>query len=83
MPETGYNETFDSQGNVIESTPFEISDNQLQLRALDKECNAYHVLARQALANWDTLTLSQKDKVLKFLLGYYLSSAHQLHYYQV
>ena len=83
MAETGYNEVYDSQGNLVESAPFVISDDQLLVRDLTKESNEYHTLALQALRNWGSLTLPQKDKVLKFLLGFYLVAGQQLGYFKI
>lgn len=49
--------------------------------ALNVECNGYHTLAVQAYNNWDSLTVAQKDRVLKFILGYYLSSGQRQGYF--
>lgn len=83
MPELGYNEVYDSQGNVVESVPFTISDNQLLVRGLAKEANEYHTLAMQAYRGWGSLTIVQKDKVLQFLLGFYLVAGQQLGYFHI
>lgn len=57
--------------------------DQLLLQVLANEANTYHSLAIQAYRNWDALTLAQKDKVLKYLLGFYLTSAQRLGYFAI
>lgn len=83
MPETGYNEVYDRDGNVIESIPFEVSDDQLLARELKQEANSYHILAMQAYRSWGSLTPKQKDRALKFLLGFYLTVGERLGYFVV
>lgn len=78
MPEIGYHETFDKDGNVIESIPFEVSDDELLMRELEKEANDYHNKALQAFKNWDKLTTQEKSKIVKFLLGFYLVAGQSL-----
>lgn len=82
-PEIGHHIKYDSQGNILEDIPFAITDDQLLLRECTEDSNEYHTLAIQALRNWDSLTLPQKDKVLKFLLQFYLSAGERLGYFTV
>mgnify|MGYP001579038474 CR=1 FL=1 len=72
MPETRYNQVFDSQGNPIESIPFEVSDEQLYQEQLAKEMNAAHEQAILAFKNWGSLTLVQKDTILKNMVKWAL-----------
>lgn len=68
MPETRVIETvYDQQGNIIEEITAEISDEQLYQKELEREFNEAHTKAIQALKNWDSLTLQQKDAILKNL----------------
>lgn len=46
----------------------EVSDEQLYEEQLAKEMNDKHEQAILALKNWDSLTLAQKDIILKNLL---------------
>lgn len=83
MPETRYIKEFDNQGNLINQIPYEVSDEQLLIEQLGAESNSYHTLAVQAYNGWASLTAAQKDKILKFLLGYYLASGQKLGYFRV
>ena len=83
MAEIGKNQTWDSQGNLISEEEYLISDDKLLVQELDKQSNDIHPLAIQAYKNWDSLTPPQKDKILKHLLGYYISSAQKLGYFKI
>lgn len=72
MPETRYIEHYDTEGNLIEKEPFEVSDEELYQEQLQAEFNDIHSQAILALKNWDTLTLAQKDVILKNLLRWAL-----------
>lgn len=69
--------------NVPTPPPAPPSAGQILTEQLDQIHNDGHVLALQAYNNWASLTLGQKDTVLKFLLGYYLSSAQRLGYFRL
>lgn len=56
---------------------------EILLRELAEEANSYHTLAILAYNNYASLTVAQKDQVLKFLLGYYLTSAQRLGYFVI
>ena len=71
MPETRYQtiETYDSEGNVIntEQIPYEVSNEELYQEQLNAEFNDIHEKAILALKNWGSLSLAQKDTILKNL----------------
>lgn len=81
MVEIGYNETTDGQGNIIESIPFEISDDELLLRELATQVNIWHHQDISAYGHWDSLELKEKAKILKELLGATLSILERLEYF--
>ena len=81
MTEIRYVKTYDSQGNLVDSQPYEVSDQQLLEEQLSRELNENHLLALQAYQNWSSLTPPQKDKILKLLLGFYLSAGRKLNYF--
>lgn len=78
MPETRYIDTYDNQGNVISHEPYTVSDEQLLLEQLSKETNESHVLVLRAIDNWGSLTLAQKDALLKFLAKFYIVAGVRL-----
>lgn len=63
--------------------PPEPTPDQLLAAQISLECNSYHTLGLQAYRNYASLTLAQKDQILKFLLGYYLSSGERLGYFAI
>ena len=81
MTETRYAKTYDSQGNLVSSQLYIVSDEQLLDEQLNRELNENHLLALQAYQNWSSLTPPQKDKILKLLLGFYLSAGRKLNYF--
>lgn len=60
MPETAYNETYDQNGNVIESVAVIISDDQLLWREAQGNVNSSHQVFLQLIRDWPTLTPAQK-----------------------
>lgn len=83
MPEIRYIEEYDQDGNLINQTPYEVSDEQLYFEQLDTSCNEQHTKGIQAYNNWGSLTVSQKDAVLKGLLGCMLSVLKRLGYFVI
>lgn len=72
MPETRYIEVYDSDGNLVAREPYEISDAELTQEILDAHFNDIHTAALSLYADWDTVTLQQKDRILRELLGFIL-----------
>jgi len=79
MPETRYIRHFDKDGNELEPTPYEVSDEQLYQEQLAKKFNDMHTQAIAALKNWSSLTLAQKDTILKNLVKWALWKDGWLH----
>jgi hypothetical protein len=79
MPVTRYIEEYDNQGNVINRVPYQVSDEQLYQEQLEHEFNEVHTAAIAAYKNWDSLTLAQKDTILKNLVKYALWKEGRLH----
>lgn len=77
MPETRYLKTYEN-GVLVSSVPYVVSDAQLLEERLQKEGNDAHTKVIQALANWGSLTLAQKDQLLKLLAGFYLVAGSKL-----
>lgn len=57
---------------VFTDTPTPPTDEQLYQEQLTQEFNDKHTTAIQALNNWDSLTVSQKDTLLKNILKWAL-----------
>lgn len=81
MPETRVVETVYGVGgydpskpnnNIIEEVTAEISDEQLAVEAVEQETNQANDQALASHQNYDSLTKSEKDDVLKMLLGDYI-----------
>lgn len=72
MPETRYTCTYNEQGNLIEKTPYQVSDEQIYQEQLAAEFNFVHEQAILAYKNWNSLTLAQKDAILKNLMKWAL-----------
>lgn len=83
MTETGYNETYDNQGNVIESEPFTVSDELILIRDAQEQINTYHLQVLDYLGRWGQLNDNQKDDLLKHLARFYLVAGQQLGYFTV
>ncbi len=77
MPETRYVEEY-KDGVLVESTPYVVSDAQLLLESLAGELNSHHTQVLQALDNWGSLTLAQKDQLLKLLAKFYILAGDRL-----
>ena len=71
MPETRYVEEY-KDGVLVNKIPYEVSDEQLYQEQLAKEMNEVHEKAILALKNWGSLTLAQKDAILKGLVKWAL-----------
>ncbi len=78
MPETRYIEEFDSQGNVINRIPYEVSDEQLLLERLEKECNEFHKIALDNIVDFDKLKPKEKDELLLMLAKFYIVAGVRL-----
>ena len=72
MPETRYNERYDEKGNLIERIPYEVTDEELYQEQLAEGFNSVHTQAILALKNWSSLTLAQKDTILKNMVKWAL-----------
>lgn len=59
-------------GTLVFDTPVPMSSREMELEAIAEEVSAANDLALQAYQHWDSLTLAQKDKALKMLLGEYI-----------
>lgn len=57
----------------------EWADEQAYQEQLEEEFNSIHEQAILALKNWDSLTLAQKDTILKNLLKWALYREGRLH----
>ena len=71
MPERRFVAVYEN-GVKVREIPYEVSDEVVAQEMQAKEFNEIHTAAKQALANWDRLTLAQKDAVLKNLLRWAL-----------
>lgn len=63
---------------IIEQIPYEVSDEQLYMEQLEKECNETHLKVLLAINNWSKLTPAQKDELLKFLAKFYIVAGVRL-----
>lgn len=72
MPETRMIRHFDKDGNELEPTPYEVSDEQLYQEQLAQEMNDIHEKAILALKNWDSLTAAQQKTILRNVIKYIL-----------
>ncbi len=73
MPETRYVRVYEQgTGILLKEEPYEVSDEQLYLEQLADEFNNVHTQAILALKNWGSLTLAQKDTILKGLVKWAL-----------
>lgn len=83
MPETRYRKGYTYPADMpaadkipanatIVQEPYEVSDAQLALEAIEKETLTANDQAKAAYLNWANLTATQKDKVQKALLGDYI-----------
>ncbi len=68
MPEIKFIHAYDTQGNLIEKIPYEVSDEQLYQEQLAEEFNSTHELLIASLKNWDNLKPKGKDDLLKHLV---------------
>lgn len=57
---------------TIEQIPYEVTDGQLYQEQLGAEFNDAHNAAINALKNWGSLTLAQKDALLRGLVKWAL-----------
>ncbi len=60
------------RGTLTFSDPIPKTDEDLYQEELKQEFNDIHTQAINAYKNWDSLTLAQKDTILKNLLKYAL-----------
>lgn len=72
MPETRHKIKYDRQGNIIEQTPYEVSDEQLYFEQQEQDNNEAHIPMLQAFRNFDSLTAAQVRQLVKALLRDYL-----------
>ena len=71
MSETRYVKVYED-GVLVAEEPYEVSDEQVYEEQLAHEFNEVHETAILALKNWDSLTLAQKDTILKHLIKWAL-----------
>jgi hypothetical protein len=71
MPETRYKRRYERDG-IVSQVSYEVTDEQLHQEALDAEFNDKSHQGLLAYNNWPNLTPTQKDTVLKNLLGFVL-----------
>lgn len=81
MPETRYIKNYDIDGNLVSTIPYEVSDQQLMIEQLEKDCNEAHDKVILAIKNWGVLTLAQKDELLKFLAKFYILAGARLGFF--
>jgi len=73
MPETRIETEAYSEGKLVETITREVSDEELAVEAIERVTREANDQALVAYQNWDNLTLAQKEKVLKGLLGDFIS----------
>ena len=78
MPETRYVDEY-TDGVLSNRIPYEVSDEELYQESLAQEFNDVHEQAILALKHWDSLTISQKDTILRNLLKWALWKDERLH----
>ena len=67
-----------TNGVLTAEIPYTVSDNELLLEQLAKETNESHTLVIQAINHWGSLTLAQKDQLLKLLAKFYIVAGVRL-----
>ena len=72
MPETRYIDTYEN-GVLVSHVPYTVSDAELAIESIKKETDTANDQALAAYQNWSSLNPIQKDKVLKTLLGDFIS----------
>jgi len=72
MPETRYIDLYDPDGNLIGQEPYEVSDEELRQEQLLAASNDRLHAALLAVAHWPSLSLAQKDTIVKNLVLYVL-----------
>ncbi len=82
MPQTRYREEYQN-GVLVNRIPYQVSDAEILYGQTTAEYNAYHTLAVQAYRNWGVLTPTQKDRILQFLLGFYLVAGPKLGLFRI
>lgn len=76
MPETRYIETYEN-GEVVSREPYTVSDEELAIEQVRAETSEANDNALTAYLNFDKLTLAQKNRVLKGLLGDFIGRNRQ------
>jgi len=69
MSETRYIEEYDGNGSLVNKIPYEVSDGELAIEAVEAETREANDQALVAYQNFGSLSLTQKNRVLKALLG--------------
>lgn len=77
MSETRYIIEYEN-GVEVRRIPYEVSDAQLLLESLAKECNAGHKVVLEDIANFDSLKPKEKDKLLLMLAKFYIVAGERL-----
>ncbi len=75
--------TYDEATGTLTANPYQPTPEQLLFAQLDAGCNEQHTKGILAYNNWGSLTLAQKDTVLKGLLGCMLSVLKRLGYFAI
>lgn len=73
MPEVVVETVYDSEGNIIEQITKDVPQEELEINQVEVEVDEANDQALAAYQSWDNLTMAQKDRVLKALLGDYIS----------
>lgn len=73
MTETRCTKVYKDGVFVGEEDCREVSDEELQIEQVEAECKEANDQALNAYLNYDSLTKAQKEKVLKGLLGDFIS----------
>ena len=72
MSETGYIIEFED-GVAVSRIPYEVSDEELAVEVVEAETKEANDSALIAYQNYGNLTIAQKDRILKGLLGDFIS----------
>lgn len=70
--ETRYREVYED-GELVESIPYEVSDEEIEIEAIEAETQEANDQALAAYQNFSGLTRAKKDAILKGLLGEFIS----------
>ena len=72
MTETRYTKRY-KNSVLVEEIPYEVSDEELEIERVESATSEANDNALVAYQNFDSLTLAQKNRILKGLLGDFIS----------